>query len=118
MKPDGIRVIEFEELELSAKHNILSGCRARKCSEDVLTVNPDGTIATCPNQFKDIISNIYNGMYNYNAYECVKCKEKKRNSACMTCDLYRYCNGDCFQQQWQGNICAFPKKLFGLLAPK
>lgn len=57
-----------------------------KCSEHIITVNPDGSIQHCPTKI-DIES----------------AKE------CNICELYPYCKGDC--ECFRG-FCKFPKKTF------
>lgn len=59
-----------------------------KCNENVITVNPDGSIKSCPN-----ISN----------------QTVKKRRECLLCNYYEYCMGDCLSFR---NGCMFPKKTF------
>lgn len=92
----------------------LTGCFARNCSMKTRTINPDGTIATCPNYYNHIIATVFDQTPT-NTLGIIEAMERKKNPKCFLCNLYKYCNGDCFQQYWQGDRCAFPKKLFNLL---
>ena len=55
-----------------------------KCSEHIITVNPDGSVQHCPTKF---------GIEN--------------TKECSICELYPYCKGDC--ECFRG-FCKFPKK--------
>lgn len=58
------------------------------CNKNVITINPDGSIKSCPN-----ISN----------------QTMKKRRECLLCQYYEYCKGDCLSFQ---NGCMFPKKTF------
>ena len=53
----------FESIEQSFNYSYL-GCRARKCTETVITINSDGTIATCPNIYHECIGDVFSGIDN------------------------------------------------------
>ena len=57
------------------------------CDRNVVTVNPDGSILSCPNL-------------------CHHAERKKRRE-CLECNFYQYCRGDCLSFQ---DCCMFPKK--------
>lgn len=107
MDPLTMHIPLFDILEDSIKFGKLSGCRARQCTCDVITFNPDGSIATCPNIADKIVGNV-------NTPETEEyCRMKKdlrsleniRRSECYTCQYYQYCNGDCFQLAWDETGC-------------
>lgn len=62
-----------------------------KCNSDVITLNTDGKVFSCPNLCG---------------------KRLNKNKKCLLCNLYEYCHGDCpsFQDK-----CMFPKKTFELV---
>ena len=73
-----------------------NGCRARKCMKTVTTINPDGTVATCPNMPTDIIGTISN--LDESKRACLCNKEKfARFQTCSICKYFKYCNGECCQ---------------------
>ena len=86
-------------------------CRARKCMQNTITINADGTIGGCPNS--SIHEWFYNidGKSNHQMHKQLIQKECVRNPQCYTCDLFMVCNGDCHQLSWQGNTCPEPKRL-------
>lgn len=74
----------------------LLGCRCRNCTNSVRTINPDGTIAMCPNTADIIVSDIYGNSYaDIAAIECNK--EKYKRTECYICEYCQYCNGECYQ---------------------
>lgn len=91
------------------------GCRERKCMQNVITINANGTIGGCPNtalcnNFGDIHTEPQKLAFS----SCRLCSihnEEQRNPNCYVCDLYNICNGDCHQLSWQDDICPAPKKL-------
>lgn len=91
------------------------GCRERKCMENVLTINADGTISGCPNTaLCKVFGTIYDEPKDVFKNPCRNCciiKEQQRDPRCYICDLYNICNGDCHQLSWQENYCPAPKKL-------
>jgi len=44
----------FDSIEQSCR-GFLIGCRARQCMKTVITVNPDGSVAACPNTANNVI---------------------------------------------------------------
>ena len=101
----------IENIEESIKGNKI-GCRARQCTQTVETINPDGSIGTCPNiahqphtgltwvrQLQDVDQSD-NGKKLF----FIK-KEALPNSQCLECAYWPYCNGDCFQLEWDETEC-------------
>lgn len=91
------------------------GTFCRDCEEKLFTVNADGSIAGCPNSapeqnfghLKDSISDL---LSNPKRLENIAC-ERSRDPRCYTCEVFQYCNSDCHQLEWQGDICGAPKSL-------
>lgn len=106
----------FEDIELAFNKGILVGCRARHCMENVITINPDGSICGCPNQSDKVYDNIDGTIKNY-AYSQkeLSCEEMKKDKRCYSCQYFSYCNGDCFQLKWDDDICPAPKKIYRYL---
>lgn len=112
-KQFGLKISMFEDFKTLAK-GIKTCCFCRNCTSTKITINADGTVATCPNAYNTVIGMITNEgiAVNKQAYNLICLKERNRNPKCLGCEFYPYCNGDCFQQNWQNGKCAFPKKLF------
>lgn len=94
--------------------------RCRICEQSLITINADGSIAGCPNtapvdSWGHIDWDIVKSLTSKGRMEAIAC-ESERNENCYTCDVAEYCNGDCQQLAWEGDICASPKTLFQHLA--
>jgi len=106
---DNLLIPLFDSIERSI-NGIFLGCRARQCMQNVITINPDGTIAACPNtankQFGDL-NNIdeekRNQLINF---------EKHVNVKCLICRYYKYCNGDCCQLRFDETGCPGLKEIY------
>lgn len=77
----------------------LTGCRARKCTHTVQTINPNLTIATCPNTC-DYPVQMITGTINPKRIVEIQSQEDHRDNRCYQCQYFQYCNGDCFQLQY------------------
>lgn len=111
---DKISITIFEDIELAVKKGILVGCRARHCMENVITINPDGSIAGCPNQFNKTYKDIKGNNLKYSKEELI-CQEMKINPKCYICEYFKYCNGDCFQLIWDETGCPGMKSLISYI---
>lgn len=98
-------------------NNEYIGCRARHCSETVVTINPDGSKATCPNISDKPYQSGWSTIKLYNKQDIIK-QEKKVDSNCMFCEYYQYCRGDCFQLQHDETGCPGPKLIYQYLLKK
>lgn len=105
-KKVGLSVTLFDILKQLAIGNKV-GCFSRQCSTFTRTINIDGSVAGCPNDYENIIMPKFDNKSTF----CTK-QELNKKGKCLICELYKYCNGDCYQQNWQGDVCAFPKNTF------
>lgn len=96
------------------------GTFCRDCEEKLFTINADGTISGCPNsapefqfgRIDDPIETLINSPKRIrNIIE-----ERSRNPDCFSCEVFKYCGGDCHQLEWQGDVCGAPKSLMKELA--
>jgi len=97
-----------------------AGTFCRDCEEKLFTVNADGTIAGCPNAAPDaafghIDDDIKTMLTAPKRVENIAC-ERARDPRCFECPVFLYCNSDCHQLEWQGDICGAPKSLMLELA--
>ena len=109
-------VFFFDEIARTY-HGIFLDYRKRDCMKNVITINPDGTIAGCLNSavlgaaFTNI-SEEPNTAYASKKYKCLRTAEAIGKMKCYECDIFKYCNGDCYQLSWVNGRCATPKKLY------
>lgn len=106
----------FVGIKESLKGNLL-GCRARQCSKNVITINPNGTVGTCPNIFYRIIGTVDN-LYFKDNFEHIRFMESLKYSECLCCPYYQYCNGDCFQLSHDSTGCPGLKMIYEYLLNK
>lgn len=97
-----------------------AGTFCRDCEEKLFTLNADGTIAGCPNSapeafFGHIDQDIEELLNSPQRLENIAC-ERSRDPRCYTCEVFQYCNSDCHQLEWQGDICGAPKSLMKFLS--
>lgn len=97
-----IKIPLFESIEYSFK-KIYLGCRARKCMSTVITINPDGTIASCPNMANKTYGNL--NETDIKKQEDLIKFEKNINEKCLLCEFYTFCNGDCCQLEFDSTGC-------------
>lgn len=99
-----------------------SGTFCRNCEEKMFTLNADGSIAGCPNSapeqhFGHIDMDINQLLTSPQRLENMAC-EASRNPNCYSCEVFKFCGGDCHQLEWQDDICGAPKSLMKELASK
>lgn len=113
---DWVKNLFMESVYVKFENNYNSASTfCRDCEQKLFTINADGTIAGCPNTAptmhyatldttkEEILSN---------SKRCnIIASELTRDPRCLSCNVYKYCNGDCHQLQWQGDICPAPKLL-------
>lgn len=102
----------FNQIDDSINRDF-GGCRARKCTSTVLTINPDLSIASCPNTFKRSFNTVNNDFDQRKKIAIVN-EELVRPNYCMKCQYYQYCNGDCFQLQQSSITCNDNTQCHGL----
>ena len=108
-----LNVVIFDELKNIINGIETNGCRQRKCMQNVITINPDGTIATCPNISDKHIGTIVNGKACYTEdlkQQLIK-KEQKVSQECSLCQFYAVCHGECCQLESDETGCPGLKKL-------
>ncbi len=98
----------------NSMHGVFVGCRARQCTKNVITINPDGSVASCPNTANMPYATI-DDLLKQNVQEkrtiWIKQEQTKRNE-CYMCEYYKFCNGDCFQLSWDETGCPGPKAIY------
>lgn len=82
------------------------GCRNRTCSNDVLTIEPDGSIGTCPNVSYKTVGQLAEIPVRFvdRQHELIW-EEQQHKFDCLSCDVFNVCHGDCYQLQAQVETC-------------
>lgn len=110
-KNDFLEQAFFSDIAAACNHCFI-GCRKRKCMQNVLTINADGTIGGCPNSSIKNWFFTLDGIVNKDLRNRLIKNEQLRNPVCYACDLFQECNGDCHQLSWIDKKCYTPKRLF------
>lgn len=91
------------------------GTFCRDCEQKLFTINADGTIAGCPNSAPEDHYSTIDIDPSETLISGKRCtiiaKEQSRDPRCYTCEMYKYCGGDCHQLDWEEDVCAAPKML-------
>lgn len=101
----------FDLVEQSTQGKLF-GCRARQCTKNVITINPDGSISSCPNIAHQSYTSIKEKEYQPSIHWIYE--EQVKRCQCYQCEYYSYCNGDCFQLNWD-DTCPGLKSLYAYL---
>lgn len=111
-KNNKLKIPLFEGIKQSI-NGIFLGCRNRSCMNDVITINPDGTIAGCPNTCDKKYGNL--DKIDTKIKENLINLEKQRSINCLTCKFFKYCNGDCFQLIFDETGCPGMKSIYSYI---
>lgn len=109
----GIQVNLFRSIEETTASKSLTGCRLRMCQKLVTTINPDGSLAGCPNTANSCVFGSVFGGIDKDKFSSSCCKEDTKNQMCLMCKYFRYCNGECFQLQWDETGCPGLRSVMG-----
>lgn len=91
-----------------------AGTFCRDCEQKLFTINADGSISGCPNAApEEVYGHIDEGLEVINKPKrCeIIAQEMTRDPRCYSCNMYKYCKGDCHQLEWEDDICPAPKLL-------
>jgi radical SAM protein with 4Fe4S-binding SPASM domain len=106
----------FEDVYMKFEKSFnTAGTFCRDCEEKLFTLNADGSIAGCPNSapedyFGNISDPIEDLLFNPQRIKNIAC-ERSRDPRCYSCEVFKYCGGDCHQLSWDSDICGAPKSL-------
>lgn len=105
----------FEGVEQSFK-GIFLGCRERKCMQKVITINPDGSLSSCPNMANKSYGNL--DYINNDEKQKLIDFENNVDERCLLCEFYTKCNGDCCQLSWDKSGCGGLKSIYEYMQKK
>lgn len=106
----------LDEIARAFIYNEHTANRCRDCEQSLFTISADGTISGCPNtadtnKWGSINDRVVELIKSPNRMKDIIC-ELTKNQNCVSCPVNSYCNGDCHNLPWDGNICGAPKELF------
>lgn len=103
----------FSSVEASMVHK-LQGCRARRCTSNVRTINPDLTVSGCPNTAHRSAGTVRSIV----RLDLEAKKEHTFQSSCLVCPYFAFCNGDCYQLSHDETGCPGMKSIYSYLMDK
>jgi radical SAM protein with 4Fe4S-binding SPASM domain len=105
----GFEIPLFDNLDDSIKHRVCKqdSCRRRMCTRCVRTINPDGTIAGCPNKPEILVGRLGNdGVFEpYESFNDEIRKENRHPLRCLQCEMHDVCNAECYQLEADSSGC-------------
>lgn len=110
-KESGLTCELFEGVERSVNGELI-GCRARRCMRTVVTINPDGSISSCPNVADKTYGNVNSSEVDLEVRDRLVKQECNINPLCHMCKFFKQCNGDCCQLEFDSTGCPGMTKLY------
>ena len=117
-----IPISTFDEITDIFEKGVKKGLFHGQCEKHMLTFNPDGTIAGCPNNPKATVGTLNDVpitvIYSNGKLDLVA-KEQEYKEVCFNCAVFQYCGSYCYQLDWDSaGHCPAPKELLMSLADK
>lgn len=107
-KSVGMHIPLFDILEdaVNGDGPRMDGCRCRMCTKCVRTINPNGTVAGCPNRPDILAGRIVDGTFvpELSFNDEVR-REEIHPEQCYECELHKWCNAECYQLGWDVTGC-------------
>lgn len=105
-----VRIKTLDILEEKLKKNVVKvDTNCRNCEQNLVTINPDGSLSGCPNAAaKKHHARIEDSVQTFLTSEgriTEIAKELTWGPGCLSCDVYDLCGGDCHRLPWQGSRC-------------
>lgn len=94
----------FMDIINSIKDNSNYGIFNRKCTENILTLKPNGEIINCPNMCSTYLNN-----------KQEKLNQVKYNDKCLKCEFFNFCNGSCPLLIFDDDYCSGYPELFKMV---
>lgn len=92
-----------------------TGTNCRNCEQNLVTINSNGTLSTCPNVAEAInYANIKEPpavFLTHDARVESQAKEQDIPMGCLTCDVFDICGGDCHQLPFDGRCGGYKRTL-------
>lgn len=115
------KIVTFDKYEWALKHNqcFPSPCNNRTCNSDNITINSDGSIAGCPDNWRDSYSSIYDDNSVDEILTKSNCKLSKcimteliKDKRCASCSYLKICGGSCYRSSFDDTGCpGYPRLL-------
>lgn len=115
------RIKTLDIIETKLKQNMVKvDTNCRNCEQNLVTINSDGSLSGCPNtaaklhhaRLEDGVDAFLSSEGRLNEVT----SELTWGDACMTCDVFDLCGGDCHRLPWQDGRCGGLKNTLRFLS--
>ncbi len=111
-----VRVETFDKLIGRLLENrVEAGTNCRNCEQNLVTINSNGTLSTCPNSAEEVnYSSIKDDpvvFLNHNSRIVSQSEEQTWDERCITCDVFDICGGDCHKLNWDSRCGGWKRTL-------
>lgn len=114
-----LSILTIDNLLSRLQQNIVHvGTNCRDCEQNLVTINSNGTLATCPNSATQVnYSSIHDDPAVFLSHETRvenQVKEKTWDERCLSCGVFDLCGGDCHQLHWDSRCGGWKRTLHKL----
>jgi radical SAM protein with 4Fe4S-binding SPASM domain len=105
-----VRIRTLDILEEKLKYNVVAvDTNCRNCEQNLVTINSNGTLGGCPNvataRNHARLEQGADAFISSEARAEEIAKELTWGDACLNCDVFDLCGGDCHRLPWQQGRC-------------
>lgn len=95
-----------------------AGTNCRNCEQNLVTINSNGTLSTCPNSAENTnyahITAPVSEFLNHDLRIDSQVKEQSFDERCISCDVFDVCGGDCHKLPWDTRCGGWKRTLHKL----
>lgn len=97
---------------------VKTGTNCRNCEQNLVTINSNGTLSTCPNAAESVnYSSIQDdvGVFLTHDHRAMsQATEQSFDPRCVSCDVFDLCGGDCHRLHWDDRCGGWKRTLHKL----
>ncbi len=114
-----LTILTIDNLLERLQRNVVHvGTNCRNCEQNLVTINSDGTLATCPNSATQVnYSSIKEDptlFLSHNKRLTSQISESTWDDRCLRCDVFDLCGGDCHKLHWDNRCGGWKRTLHKL----
>lgn len=114
-----LKILTIDNLiDRLSKNRVHVGTNCRDCEQNLVTINSNGTLATCPNSATQVnYSSIHDDPTVFLSHDkrlTSQVKEKTWDDRCLSCGVFDICGGDCHQLNWDSRCGGWKRTLHKL----
>lgn len=114
-----LNILTIDNLLSRLQKNLVhTGTNCRNCEQNLVTINSDGSLATCPNSATQVnYSSIHDNPEVFLTHDLrvgSQVKEQSWDERCLKCDVFDLCGGDCHKLNWDNRCSGWKRTLHKL----